>query len=163
MHRPDTNEARRRIVEILGDSVYHALGLKETLEDERRALADQDMDRLQAALDTKSRCVAKLQGIEKERQNLCTAAGFAAGPEQMADMMAWCDDADIIENCWRHLMEIAEDCLAINDTNGAIIHARTQQIGNTLTVVRGGTPAGDIYDMRGREGRESTVRSIAQA
>ena len=40
------DEARNRIADLVGDSVYQALGLKEALEDERRALEAQDIDAL---------------------------------------------------------------------------------------------------------------------
>ena len=163
MSRPEPAIARSEIVEIIGNSVYHALGLKETLEEEREALRAQDMDKLQAALDMKASCVAKLQGMEQKRQALCEAAGFMPGAEQMAELMAWCDEGAVIENCWLHLMQIAADCLSINDTNGAIIHGRKQQIDNTLTVVRGGAPQQDVYDFRGKEAREQKARPIAQA
>ena len=163
MQRPDPEKARSKIVEIIGHSVYHALGLKETLEDEREALRAQDMDRLQEALDLKSSCVAELQGMEQKRQALCEAAGFAAGAEQMSEMMSWCDEDAVIENSWLHLMQIAADCLSINDTNGAIIHGRKQQIESTLTVVRGGGPDRDVYDFRGKEARDQKARPIAQA
>lgn len=163
MPRPEPATARSEIVEIIGNSVYHALGLKETLEEEREALRAQDMDKLQAALDMKASCVAELQGMEQKRQVLCEAAGFAAGAEQMAEMMAWCDESAVIENCWLHLMQIAAECLSINDTNGAIIHGRKQQIESTLTVVRGGTINRETYDFRGKESRDQKARPIAQA
>lgn len=163
MNRPQPAETRRQVVEIIDNSVSHALSLKETLEVEREALAEQDMEKLQAALDEKSRFVERLRGMETERVALCTAAGFASGPEQMAALMAWCDDGAVIENRWLHLMEIATECMSINDTNGAIIHGRKQQIETTLTIVRGGTPAQETYDFRGKEGRDQPGRSIAQA
>lgn len=163
MNRPQPAETRRRVVDIIDNSVNLALDLKETLQNEREALAGQDMDELQAALDEKSRFIDRLQGMETERVALCAAAGFAAGPEQMAELMAWCDDGAVIENRWLHLMEIATECMSINDTNGAIIHGRKQQIETTLTIVRGGTPAQETYDFRGKEGRDRPGRSIAQA
>ncbi len=163
MNRPESAETRRRIVEVIGNSVYHALGLKETLEEERQALKDQDMDRLQAALDTKGQCIAQLHDMEKERQDLCAAAGFAAGPEQMAQMIDWCDEDSVLENCWLHLMDVAGECLSINDTNGAIIHGRKHQIETSLTIIRGASPTRETYDFRGKESRDQHVRSIAQA
>ena len=163
MQRPDAATARTEIVEIIGKSVYHALGLKETLDAEREALRTQDMDRLQTALDTKASCVAQLQGMEQKRQALCEAAGFPAGAEQMAGMIAWCDEDAVIENGWLHLMQVAADCLSSNDINGAIIHGRKQQIETALTVVRGGAPDREVYDFRGKEDRDQKARPIAQA
>lgn len=50
MAHPTTGEACQRIVEITGSSVYHALGLKDSLEDERKALAAAYHDRKQQPL-----------------------------------------------------------------------------------------------------------------
>ena len=94
MSQPTPESARKRIVEIIGNSVYHALGLKESLADEHAALEQQDMDELRAAVDNKSRCTAALQTLEQQRNDFCVAAGFAKGHEQMEQLTAWCDEDD---------------------------------------------------------------------
>lgn len=156
-------ETRRRLAAIIDGSLGAVRNLKAALESERCALAGQDMDELQAALEAKSHCVARLQDLEQERREICLETGFEAGAEWMPDLIAWCDEGAVIAAGWRDLMAMAGDCQAINDTNGAIILGRKQQIENTLAVVRGGSPAEDGYDFRGRENRDVPARSIAQA
>ena len=163
MARPTPVEARQRILEIIGSSVYQALGLKESLEDERHALAAQDIDALNAAIENKSRCVAKLQTLEQERRRLCSQSGYGESTEHMRQMMAWCDDNSVVANGWEQLMAIASDCSSLNMTNGAIIRVRRDQIESSLSVLRGGTPGTDIYGRDGTGSSGVSQRSLAEA
>lgn len=151
------------MADILGDSVYHALGLKETLDDERKALEAQDAGALLAILEQKELCVRELRKLDEQRSELCAAAGFPAGPEQMDGMLEWCDDNDAVANTWQHLMEIATECNSRNLTNGSIIRGRKQQIDAGLAVVRGGASNVDTYSRNGMEPSGASLRPIAEA
>lgn len=163
MTRPDPDTAREQIVEVLGDSVYQALGLKESLECERRALEADDTEALNEAVAAKSDCIARLGELERRRQTLCEASGFPLGPEQMAELADWCDEDGRILGCWSHLMQIATDCNALNQTNGAIIAVRSQMLGQSIAVLRGVDPNPDTYAREGRSGAATNQRSLAEA
>ena len=163
MTRPSPNDTRTQIVEILGESVLHALGLKETLQNERRALEEQNIDELDQAVTTKSDCVGKLQQLESQRQALCEASGFHPGPDQMEQLVDWCDEDSVITRCWSQLMDIAADCNALNLTNGAIIQMRSQMMASNLAVLRGGEPQPDTYRRQGRDSAANKQRSLAEA
>ena len=155
--------ARLLIVDIIGDSVYQALGLKEALEDERGALEAQDMDALDAIVGSKTRCVEQLQRLDEKRATLCEQWGFAAGPHQMTELIEWCDEDQLISTRWEQLMVIAAEGSALNMTNGSIIRLRQQQFEASLSVLRGGTPGSDTYSRNGGEGNEYGSRSLAEA
>ena len=161
--RPDPESARKELVELIGSSVYHALGLKESLEDEYRALEIQDMDALQEALNNKARCVEQLQLLEEQRRACCSSAGFGADAEQMDRMTAWCDENSVVANGWQHLLDIAGRCASLNTTNGAIIHARKLQIETSLAVVRGGSPDPAVYARNGARPGDTSLRSLGEA
>lgn len=163
MDRPGPSAARSQLVAIIGDSVYQALGLKQSLEDEHAALAQQDMDALSSAIDAKGAAVGRLQGLEQARQNLCASTGFPAGAEQMQQVAAWCDEDAVIENGWQHLLDIAADCAALNVTNGAIIHSRRQQIETSLAVIRSGNTDTGTYGRSGGRPAAGGQRSLAEA
>jgi len=163
MARPTPGEARQRIVEIIGSSVYHALGLKESLEDERKALAAQDIDALNRAIDNKSRCVATLQTLEQDRRRLCSISGHGEAIDHMQQMMAWCDEDSVVANSWEQLMVIATECSTLNMTNGAIIRVRKEQIESSLSVLRGGAPGTEIYGRDGTGSNSMSQRSLAEA
>lgn len=155
--------ARTQIVDIVGDSVYQALGLKEALEDERRALEAQDIDALNAIVESKTRCVEQLQRLDEKRATLCEQWGFTAGPHQMTSLIEWCDEDQLISTRWEQLMVLAAEGSALNMTNGSIIRLRQQQFEASLSVLRGGTPGSDTYNRNGGEGSEYGSRSLAEA
>lgn len=163
LSHPDSSEARRRLVEIIGNSVYHALGLADTLADEKRALEAQDMDALDLAISSKSKCVAELRSVEEQRRKLCDDCGVPAEADQMQRMIDWCDQYSIVANCWRHLLEVIAQCDFLNTTNGAIIRARKQQVDNSISMLRSGTTASTIYNRDGQKPQPHGLRSIAEA
>lgn len=156
-------KARNEIVELLSDTVYQALGLKEALEDERKALETEDLAALERAVDVKGTCVEKLKRLDRKRDTLCTSWGFASGPDQMQDVIDFCDDADLIKARWNQLMVIAAESNAMNLTNGAIIRVRQQQFESSLSLLRGRTPRIDTYGQRGNGTGDFGSQSLAQA
>jgi len=163
MSRPSTAEARKRMLDIIGKSVYQAMGLKETLETERQALEDQDIDALQQTVQVKGNCVAQLQTLESERKDVCTECGFDDPGVQMRQITAWCDLDSKIQNSWEQLMVIAAECNAHNITNGSIIRLRQQHIESGLSVLRGQSPGQDTYNRSGRGSGGPSHRSLAEA
>jgi len=157
------NDARTQIVQLLSDTIYEALGLKESLEDETRALESQDLDGMSSAIDSKSASVASLQVLDKKRATLCAAWGFKPGPDQMQELIDWCDDSELISNRWQHLMIIAAESSTLNMTNGAIIRVRQQQFESSLSVIRGVTPGSDTYGRHGAESGDLGRQSLAEA
>lgn len=154
---------RAQVSDLLGTSVLHALGLKESLAAEKAALETQDIDALNEAVANKSRCVTELQSLDSERTTLCAEAGFEKGPDQMDKVMQWCDTDSIIANCWNHLMQLAAECNALNMTNGAIIRARQHQIHANLSVLRGQPPEADTYGREAGGAASNPRRSLAEA
>jgi len=163
MAAPNQAQVRSEMVDVLGESVLRAMGLKESLEREKSALEHEDMDALDSAVESKGLCVNDLQALDARRTRLCGLAGFDAGPEQMSQLMDWCDEASTIAGAWDELMSIAAECNALNMTNGAIIRVREQQIRSSLSLLRGQSPDADTYGLptRGTGGFEQ--RSLAEA
>ena len=161
--RPSPSETRDRLVELIGESVFQALSLKESLRNERAALETQDADALLEAVSAKGSLVESLTALENRRVSLCEAAGFANGVDQMDQVSHWCDRQSRIRNGWSQLMEIVSDCNALNLTNGAIIHARAQMVESNLGVLRGTALEPDTYHREGRDNAAMNRRSLAQA
>ncbi len=157
------SDIRAQIVEILNETVYFALALKEILEDERKALKLQDMDNIVAAVDSKSDCVRSLQRLDEKRIAFCSAHGYAPGPDQMPNLIDACDDGDLISNRWEHLMIIAAESSAINMTNGAIIRVRQQQFESSLSLLRGVMPGFNTYGRHGGDSGDLGRQSLAEA
>ena len=154
---------RSQVLDLLGTSVFHAMGLKESLVEENGALEQQDMDALNSAVDNKSRCVTALKSLDGQRTRLCANAGFDNGPKQMDNVMLWCDADSVIADRWNHLMQLATECNALNMTNGAIIRVRQQQIHSNLSVLRGQPPEAVTYGREAGGSAPHTQRSLAEA
>lgn len=163
MSRPSAAATREQIAAVLGESVLHALGLREALLEERHALEQRDTAALAQAVAIKGDCVAKLKKLEEQRAAVCRSAGFDAGPEQMARISDWCDEDSLIDSGWRQLMEIAAECNTMNLTNGAIIRMRSQMVESNLAVLRGADPTPDTYGRAGQDGAAMHQRSLAEA
>ena len=163
MTRPTPAEARTTIADIIGRSVSQAAGLKESLEVEREALAQQDTDALDAVVVSKTEYAGKLQALDDERSALCQAWGFTSGPGQMDDLIDWCDEDAVISERWEELMQLAAEGNALNLTNGAIIRLRHQQFETSLSLLRGVTPGSDTYGRNGVEAGDLSRRSLAEA
>ena len=163
MSVPSPAELRKQLTDVIGKSVLLAMGLKESLSEEKSALESQDLRALDNAVTTKSHCVNELAALDSKRAGLCTRAGFEAGPDQMQAVMQCCDEESVIANAWAELMAVAADCSALNMTNGAIIRLRDQHIRSSLSILRGQAPANDTYGHPNRESSGFEQRSLAEA
>ena len=163
MPRVSPAEARSKIVDIIGDSVLQAIELKESLEDERRALETQNVDALDAVVSKKSACAEQLQTLDHKRGAFCKQLGFPDGPDQMQQLIDWCDEDQLVSNRWAELVNIAAEGSALNLTNGAIIRVRQQHFESSLSVLRGVAPGSDTYGRNGEESGDFSRRSLAEA
>ncbi|MEM8682558.1 MAG: flagellar protein FlgN [Pseudomonadota bacterium] len=158
-----TDSARAQIVEILGCSIFHAKGLKESLGSEKDALATQDMDALMAAIEDKGTQVRELQVLDVKRGELCRESGFADGPEQMDRFTDWCDRDAEIARSWNQLLELADECNTLNLSNGAVIRVRRQQVDDGLSIIRGQALGAPTYGKNGVNRDGLAQRAIAEA
>jgi len=156
MSNTSADDTRNQIVKILGESVDCALGLKETLVEERDALERRDTVSLNTAAMSKASLIRKLARLNEARGEVSEQAGFGNGTETMDDLATWCDDASLVSNCWHHFREIASECDLLNKTNGAIILLRRQQILDGLSLLRGNQHDTNTYTPTG-----STTNTIA--
>lgn len=163
MTSPSPVTARTKALELLNEMVLKALGLKEALQDERKALESQDLQRVEDAVTGKNLCTEQLQVLDKKLRKHCGSCGYAAGHETMDAFIAWCDDSALVRNRWDRLMVIAAESNALNMTNGAIIRVRQQQFETSLSVLRGISPGADTYGRNGGDSGGFGHRSLAQA
>ncbi len=158
-----TDTARAQVVEILGCSIFHAKSLRDCLQEEKDALATQDMDALMSAIEDKSSRVHELQLLDGKRSELCRESGFADGPEQMDRFTDWCDRDAEVARSWAQLLGLADECNTLNLSNGAVIRVRKQQVEDGLSVIRGQAPGAPTYGRHGVNRDGLGHRAIAEA
>ena len=81
----------------------------------------------------------------------------------MDQMCAWCDQDSAVRDAWTELLDVATRCRQLNDTIGAILHARRSQVSNGLAVLCGTDAGNGTY---GRDAHDRFVtrrRNLAEA
>lgn len=163
MSRASAGETRDRIVKILSDSVTCALGLKETLVEERDALERRDTLSLNTAATSKTTLIHELARLNEARDEISKQAGFGGGTGRMDDLAEWCDDDLRVTHSWKQFREIATECDVLNKTNGAIIHLRRQQVLDGLSILRGNPNETITYSPTGSETTANAGRPLTEA
>ena len=132
------------------------------LQDERSALESQSVGALEAVAVSKLDCVRNLDQLDSERRSLGETAGFEAGESGMQALLGWCDDGSQLETAWHELMQVANRCSLLNQSNGAIGRVRQEHVKGALAVLSGGDHNDAVYDANGRDGGRIGQRELAR-
>lgn len=163
MHDDPRSEARRQLLELLDTSIRRSAQLEVLLKAECEAMEAMDTDALQASLGAKRECVEALRSLDKTRSAQCSSAGFPPGPAQMDQMCAWCDPESTVRDAWTELLDVATRCRHLNDTIGAILHARRNQVSNGLAVLCGPDAGNGTYGRDANDRYVTRPRNLAKA
>jgi flagellar biosynthesis/type III secretory pathway chaperone len=142
-----TQEARRRLEDLLDREIELARLLAATLAAEKTALTGDSPQAVEHNATEKTRVLAAIEKLEQERRVLCanpSSPGIAA---------------TVMER-WRALMELMAGCRTANEVNGHIIYVRQHQIRQLIDIVRGGPAI--TYDPQGKTFAKA-LRAIARA
>lgn len=141
-----------------------ATSLLAALEDERDALTQQDFSRIEKGATTKSTLVDQLDAFERQRNQICQAAGFGESGQQMSEFLNAMDNKSrSLHESWNTLSTKMASCRSLNNANGAIIRVRQQHFEASLSLLRGGTVSGDTYARSGAGNVGHERRAIAEA
>lgn len=142
-----TQDARRRLEDVLDREIELARSLGATLAAEQSALTGNSPAAVEEKVAEKIRVLQSIEKLEEERRTLCanpSSAGIAA---------------TVVER-WRALMELMARCRTANEVNGHIIHVRQHQIRQLIDIVRGGPSL--TYDPQGKTFAKA-LRALARA
>ena len=156
------DRCRAKLRHVLDRSLECSKRLEALLQDERAALQTQNAGELEAVTASKLDCVRNLDQLENERRSLGNNAGFEAGESGMQALLGWCDDGSRLEGSWRELLEIANRCSLLNQSNGAIGRVRQEHVRGALAVLSGGNHDDAVYDATGRDAGRIGQRELAR-
>jgi flagellar biosynthesis/type III secretory pathway chaperone len=142
-----TQDARRRLEDLLDREIEAAHALAATLASEKAALTGDSPEAVEQKAAEKIRVLAAIEGLEEERRMLCAnplGSGIAA----------------TVAERWRALMAVMAGCRTANEVNGHIIHVRQHQIRQLIDIVRGGPAI--TYDPQGKVFGKA-LRALAKA
>lgn len=136
-----------RLYALLADEQAALSAVLESLAAESKALVDRHAERLLAASQAKSEAIHRASILERERQLLCAAnPGLTAGRATQSVAQ---------------LRRLAEECQRQNEANGLLIRGQRRRLEASLSILRGGRPAADVYGRDGETRRASFSRELA--
>ena len=152
-----SEDARRRLEDLLDREIEVARELAVTLDAERAALTGTSPESVGQRAEEKMRLLASMEKLEDERRALAAAAEQGLPGARVARGTGI---AATVAERWRTLMELMTGCRRANEVNGHIIHLRQGQIQQLLGIVRGGAPV--TYTAQGKTFARA-LRALAKA
>ncbi|MEX2257915.1 MAG: flagellar protein FlgN [Woeseia sp.] len=149
---PSQANNRIRLERIADDSIGQAHSLEQALQNERYALETRDTPALGATAEAKREIVARLEALESQWQS---AMADLPGVSPAGDDGSHDDDPRR-----QQFMTVVARCKDLNQTNGAIIRLRRQQLKDTLRIVSGSTT--ETYDPSGVEAAPVSRPALAR-
>ena len=108
--------------------------------------------------------VAKLHSqLERERNALLDAAGYATGTEGVEPCLRWCDPQRQLTGHWQRLLELAAECRRQLRKNRQLTELCSQHARAALHILRGEDPGQDTYGADGDASPPLGGRSLARA
>jgi flagellar biosynthesis protein FlgN len=132
-----SEDARRRLEDLLDREIEAARSLASLLDAERAALTGSSTADVQERAVEKMRLLGALETMEEERRALATAAAQNLPGARVSRESGL---AATVAQRWRTLMELMTGCRSANQVNGYIIHTRQNQLQQLLGIVRGVAP-----------------------
>jgi flagellar biosynthesis/type III secretory pathway chaperone len=132
-----SDDARRRLEDLLDREIEAARSLASVLDAERSALTGSSAADVEQRAAEKIRLLRSIEKMEDERRMLAKAAGQNLPGARVSREAG---PAATVAQRWRTLMEIMAGCRSSNQVNGYIIHTRQNQLQQLLGIVRGAAP-----------------------
>lgn len=140
-------------IQLMGVTLQHELQavsrLMELLLQEHVALAAHDADALEKAVQDKQQQLSKIESWEQGRNQLLTQGGHPttqAGMEQYLKAQSNLQ----LDRLWQQLLSLSAQCHHQNQINGGIVEAGRHHIQRALAILRGVSPAAELYGPAGK-------------
>lgn len=143
-------------------------GLRELgglLQAERRALAENDAERIQNIAGEKRLVAEKLDQLAGSRRQYLADMGFE-GSAAIDNLVAHYDNnntPNTLSRDWRVLKQELQTCREANRVNGAIVAGAERSIHTMLALLRGRQPGQELYGKHGQRLAEETPQRITVA
>jgi flagella synthesis protein FlgN len=127
------------------------------LGEEQQALVSGTLDTLPELTERKTRAVAELASLGRERDARLEALGYA--PDETGATAAAAADARV-DAAWKALLAAAAEAKRANDTNGVLIRTRLTYTQQALSVLYGPQQSAPLYGPDGRTAPRSSGGSV---
>lgn len=133
---------------VLDDQIRIAEAMLGTLDSENKALLDNDVDALSLAGSDKARLLQTLEGLERDRREI--AARLRLSPEGGPG-----------GSRWQHLLELMQECRQRNQSNGALVKVRRDQLLQVMKIVS--SHQVELYDAKGAGPGLTAIHPLGRA
>ncbi|GGE58017.1 hypothetical protein GCM10007421_35790 [Halopseudomonas oceani] len=131
------------------------------LDQERDALAKQDVEALEQLLEQKRPLTDALITHDQQIQRYCQANQIS--PEGLGEHIAQSGDATLEHQYQQFLAALAE-CKQANEHNARLVHHSQHSTRTILDLLRNqGEPSSGIYDQLGNRSRSGITRDLSKA
>ncbi|WP_287497106.1 flagellar protein FlgN [Pandoraea sp. CB10b_02] len=127
------------------------------LDEEQQALVNGTLDALPELTERKTRAVAELSALGRERDAHLQALGYT--PDEAGATAAAAADTRI-DGAWKTLLAAAAEAKRANDTNGVLIRTRLTYTQQALNVLYGPEQNAPLYGPDGRTTPRSSGGSV---
>ncbi|MCO6412036.1 MAG: flagellar protein FlgN [Thiogranum sp.] len=136
--------------------------LLDTLDAERAALVNRDIDALEIAIQHKLKHSQQLDKLDRQRGNILSGLGFASDHDSIKRCFESLPNAGELTGLWQQVLDNVSKCQIGNLTNGGILEAGRQQVDQALRILRGqhGTPT--LYNPLGETSADLGRRELGK-
>lgn len=148
------------IAQLLEHETTAVVHLIDILEREHHALQNREIEPLSQCITEKTRVVAQLQDLGRQRDQAVKNAGFTQNTAGLVRYLRQLDPQGGLRLIKRghHLTRLAAECRKRNTINGTIINAARARTEHALAILRGQQDHPPIYDPRGeRQGTDQRL------
>ena len=140
-------------IQLMGVTLQHELQtvsrLMELLLQEHTALAAHDAEALEKVVHDKQLQLTKIESWEQERNQLLSRGGHPATQTGMEQCLKAQSNPQL-DWLWQQLLSLSSQCHHQNQINGGIVEAGRQHIQRSLAILRGVSPAAELYGPAGK-------------
>ena len=148
----------------LDDAIRDMIRLEAVMLEETQAIASQDIDALQGAIDEQRALMAGLETETARQRGWIEDAGFAFTPEGIERFIQAIDQGNRVADRWSTLLGHMRRCDQANQDNARLIDRDRRRIATTLSILRGEDASTTTYDPKGRTASGGPRgRTISQA
>ncbi|MFZ5620692.1 MAG: flagella synthesis protein FlgN [Pseudomonadota bacterium] len=161
---PDRSQCHDQLHLLLSEELQCAVRLESLLTAEGEALTGRDIEPVERLVRDKQTLLQEFEALEARRHELVAAAGFAPDRAGLEACIAHCDSRGRLAHIWSELMARIRRCQHLNRRNGAVVDISRRHVQQTLTLLRGQSPATPLYSPAGSTtGTGIPGRTLAKA
>lgn len=154
-----------KIIPLLEDIANYLEQLFRALENEYKALSDNDIQAIQAVAEEKVLLMEQLEDLNKERRALLEAAGLNLATTGADDFLnsSKITNSPKLKTLWSNISNLSKQCDKQNNINGIIIDNNKRHTENALSVLQGKQQTTELYSNKGQSIKMAKKQTLIRA